>query len=121
MQPVTEPQSIQGIPAMKRKSFKFRRTPLSAAILLAFSAPLPALAQDAADEETRLPEVKVSSQKTDDDYAPGISTVGSKTETPIRDIPQTVNVIDRAVIDSQAATTMTETLRNVPGITISAG
>jgi catecholate siderophore receptor len=41
--------------------------------------------------------------------------------TPLRDTPQTVNVVPQQVIQDQKATTMEEALRNVPGITFSAG
>jgi catecholate siderophore receptor len=41
--------------------------------------------------------------------------------TPLRDTPQTVNVVPEAVIQEQRAVTMEDALRNVPGITFSAG
>ncbi len=40
---------------------------------------------------------------------------------PLRDIPQTITVIPRSVIEEQNATTLRDVLRNVPGITIQAG
>jgi outer membrane receptor for monomeric catechols len=40
---------------------------------------------------------------------------------PLRDIPQTITVIPREIIEQQGATTLTEVLRNVPGLTITAG
>ena len=40
---------------------------------------------------------------------------------PLRDLPQTVNVIPRAVIEEQGATTLRDVLRNVPGVTMTAG
>ena len=39
----------------------------------------------------------------------------------LRDIAQTIAVIPRAVMDEQGATTLSEALRNVPGITLQAG
>jgi catecholate siderophore receptor len=51
-----------------------------------------------------------------------ISTVSTpKLTEPLRDIPQTINVIPRAVMDEQGATTLREVLRNVVGITFQAG
>lgn len=79
---------------------------------------LPAFAS-AADAE--LPEVKVTGQAESKDFAPATSSIGGATPALIRDIPQTVTVINRAVLDSQGATSLTQALRNVPGITISAG
>ena len=51
--------------------------------------------------------------------APGVES--PKYVTPLRDIPQTIAVVPRAVIEAQGATTLSEALRNVPGITLQAG
>lgn len=40
---------------------------------------------------------------------------------PLRNIPQTINVIPKEVIEQQGATTLREVLTNVPGITMTAG
>ena len=40
---------------------------------------------------------------------------------PLRDIPQTITVIPASVIQQQGATSLTDVLRNVPGLTIAAG
>lgn len=40
---------------------------------------------------------------------------------PLRDVPQTVTVIPKQVIEQQGATTLRDVLRNVPGLTIAAG
>ncbi len=40
---------------------------------------------------------------------------------PLRNLPQTVSVVPRAMIEQQGATTLSEVLRNVPGLTIAAG
>ena len=40
---------------------------------------------------------------------------------PLRDVAQTIAMIPRAVIEEQGATTLSEALRNVPGITLQAG
>ena len=40
---------------------------------------------------------------------------------PLRDLPQTISVIPQSVIKEQGATTLSEVLRNVPGLTIAAG
>src|SRR5258706_3604192 len=99
----------------------FQLRPLALAIPLAFSAYASAQQTPEKTSDTQLPEVKVTGQRPSDDYAPGAATVGAKTPTPLRDIPQSVTVINRAVLDSQNATSLTQPLRNVPGITISAG
>jgi catecholate siderophore receptor len=53
--------------------------------------------------------------------APFIVPSSPKYTEPLRDIPQTITVIPRAVIQEQNATTLRDVLRNVPGITIQAG
>ena len=40
---------------------------------------------------------------------------------PLRNTPQTITVIPQALMEAQAATTLRDVLRNVPGITIQAG
>lgn len=44
-----------------------------------------------------------------------------KIVTPLRDTPQTVNVVPRQVIQDQQATTLRDVIRNVPGISFQAG
>jgi catecholate siderophore receptor len=44
-----------------------------------------------------------------------------KLTEPLRDIPQTITVISRAVMEEQGATTLRDVLRNVAGITFQAG
>lgn len=101
--------------------------PLAIAIVAAMASPVAltqyAFAQNAQaeQEEATLAPVKVKEKAIKNDYAPAVSTVGAKTPTAIRDIPQTVNVINRTVLEAQGATTLKDALRNVPGITISAG
>ncbi|MQA31019.1 MAG: TonB-dependent siderophore receptor [Luteitalea sp.] len=51
-----------------------------------------------------------------------VATVASpKYSAPLRDIPQTIEVIPRAAMETQGVTTLSEALRNVPGITLQAG
>lgn len=51
-----------------------------------------------------------------------VQTVSSPKYTePLRDIPQTITVIPREVIEQQGATTLRDVLQNVPGLTITAG
>lgn len=60
--------------------------------------------------------------------ATGIEVTGDLPETanprytsPLRDLPQTITIIPRAVIEQQGATTLRDVVRNVPGLTITAG
>ncbi|PWF46112.1 TonB-dependent receptor [Massilia glaciei] len=100
---------------------KHRLNPTATALLAAFAIPA-ALPQftSAQAVATTLPEVKVEAE-ANNDFAPAQSTVGAKAPLALRDIAGSVTVINRAVLESQAATSMVEALRNVPGITISTG
>jgi catecholate siderophore receptor len=53
--------------------------------------------------------------------APGTVVSSAKYTAPLRDIPQTIEVIPRAAMEAQGVTTLSEALRNVPGITLQAG
>ncbi|HEX4330014.1 MAG TPA: TonB-dependent receptor, partial [Burkholderiales bacterium] len=56
----------------------------------------------------------------DDSLKPEAATVVKGQPQALRDIPQSVTVINRALMDSQGATSLADALRNVPGITIGA-
>ncbi|MCE9550786.1 MAG: TonB-dependent siderophore receptor [Betaproteobacteria bacterium] len=72
---------------------------------------------DKSIDAAQLPEIKVNSQKMNDDFAAG-AFAGFRTPTPLRDIPQAITVINRAMLDSQSIASLSEALRNVPGITV---
>jgi catecholate siderophore receptor len=70
---------------------------------------------------TQLPEVVVKGAK-EPEYPYKPEAVSSpKYSEPLRDTPQTINVVPRAVIEDQGATTLRDVLRNVPGISFQAG
>jgi len=72
-----------------------------------------------ADAQT-LPTIGVQAQTVQPDFQTEHSSVGAKTPTALRDIPQTVTVINRDLLASQGATSFTDALRNAPGVTIGA-
>ncbi|QQC66539.1 TonB-dependent receptor [Paraburkholderia ginsengisoli] len=128
----------------------FNHTPLATALALAFAIPFatPAVAQTApqtasqpaadknpangsanaptnaptgtATESGTLPTIGVAAQAEQQDFQAERSTVGAKTPTALRDIPQTVTVINKSLLASQGATSFTDALRNAPGVTIGA-
>ncbi len=52
----------------------------------------------------------------------GVPQVSSPKYTePLRDIPQTITIIPKDIIEKQSATTLREVLSNVPGLTLTAG
>jgi iron complex outermembrane recepter protein len=52
----------------------------------------------------------------DTGYAPGNATTATRTDTPLRDIPQSIQVIPRQVIEDQRVNRVSEALRNVSGV-----
>jgi len=101
----------------------FKLKPIAALVASAFSMVPLAHADSPTDNPAVLPSVNVSAsadQQPDGsrDYQPTVSTVGGKTATAVTDIPQTVNVVDKALMQAQGATSLADALRNVPGITI---
>lgn len=49
-------------------------------------------------------------------YGAADSSVGTKTDTPLRDVPQSIQVVKRSVITDQQATTLTQALQNVSNV-----
>ena len=58
---------------------------------------------------------------TEQGYSPSSSTTATKSSAPLRDIPQTVNVVPGQLLRDQAARSMEDALRNVPGVAASHG
>jgi len=112
--------SLQGddvsLPANVR--FQSNRTLLLTAVSLAtLMGAVPAAAQDGAG--VQLPTIDVTGSETGGYQATQQSI--TRLPTPLLDTPQTVNVVPQQVIRDQRATSMEDALRNVPGITFSAG
>jgi iron complex outermembrane receptor protein len=51
-----------------------------------------------------------------DGYRVPDASVGTRTDTPLRDIPQSIQVVPQQVIEDQQATRLIEVLQNVPGV-----
>ena len=58
----------------------------------------------------------VTREIEDDDYDVDEATVGTRTETPIQNIPQSIQAVPQEVIEDQQVTNITDALRNVPGV-----
>jgi iron complex outermembrane receptor protein len=61
-------------------------------------------------------ELVVTGEEQDEGYRVPNASVGTRTDTPLRDIPQAINVVPRQVIQDTQARSITETLENVPGV-----
>jgi catecholate siderophore receptor len=117
---------------------QFERKPLAAAILMMFSAPV-ALAQSQSEtvsetkaratsetvahaasgvvaqaaSEATLPAVKVQDRK--DDFKTESTRGATRTETPLRDIPQFINEVPQALIRSQGRRPCSRLCATFPG------
>ncbi len=77
--------------------------------------PIPSPAPTATPESAlELEEILVTAQR--DRYRAPAATTGTGTETPILDIPLSIQVIPEAVIEDQQALDLLDVLRNAPGI-----
>ena len=91
---------------------RFAKRPVAAAILLVLAGVESALGQ------STLPEVKVTAPP--DGVKTDSTPTATRTDTPLRDIPQFINTVPQQVIRQEAVTSLSEALRNVPGITMTA-
>jgi iron complex outermembrane receptor protein len=71
-------------------------------------------ADEAINDETI--EVVVTGEQETGYYVPNTS-VGTRTDTPLRDIPQSIQVVPQQVLRDQNITRLDEVIRNVPGAT----
>ncbi len=119
-----------------------RRTPVALSLLGLFCAP-GALAQQAAAPAPAAPSAQVQPAPDASNAAPATGATVPRTLRPVqirataedndfganansvsrlpaelRDIPQSVTIINQAVMQSQGATSLASALRNVPGLTI---
>ncbi len=93
------------------------RRPISAAVIALFSTSQFALAQTQS-QPTALPEIRV--QGAQEGMRRESTGSATRTETPLRDIPQFINSIPEQVIRQKGATNLQDVLRTVPGISYAA-
>ncbi|MEY4515945.1 MAG: hypothetical protein RL180_291, partial [Pseudomonadota bacterium] len=88
------------------------------------TAPTTIMATDAVDSTTpqdALPAVHIKGKRDRAETSAKVSSAALHTPTALKDTPQTVNVVTEAIMKSQNATTLKDALRNVAGLTFSAG
>jgi len=87
---------------------------------LALALPVTATAQQQQTPQPELDAVVVSADEVEADYkAETVSS--SKLTQPLVNTPQTIVVVKKELFQQQAATTLSDTLRNTPGITMLMG
>jgi catecholate siderophore receptor len=109
----------------------FRKRPLTYAVHLAllglplaFTLPLPVNAAEpmapASTRDQTLPEVKVEAA-TPPTYGAKRSTAATKTDTALRDVPQSVSVVTQELIKDQSMQSMEDVVRYTPGVGMAQG
>ncbi|NJK28685.1 MAG: TonB-dependent siderophore receptor [Acaryochloris sp. SU_5_25] len=63
-------------------------------------------------------EITVTAEQEQEGYRVPDATTATKTDTPVRDVPQSTQVIPKEVLQDQQVTRLEEALRNVAGITV---
>jgi len=99
-----------------------RCAPVAAAVLIAVygsvAAMRPVQAQNAPSEEssstTTLPKVRVQAEAGG--YDAQVTTTTTKTNTALRDVPQSISVVTRELIQDQAMQSLTDVIRYAPGV-----
>ncbi len=92
------------------------------ALAIALVLPLPAFADDLAIEDSAGDDSQtIIVTGASDGYVASNSITATKTDTPLLDIPQTINVVTREQIEEQAHHSLGDVLRYVPGTTVGQG
>ncbi|MBK1668622.1 hypothetical protein CKO28_11335 [Rhodovibrio sodomensis] len=92
--------------------------------MLAALSGTPAVAQQDGGDSVKLPTLVIEGDQVGgvadpappEGYVPSEATAGSKTATPIEEIPQSVSVIGREEMDDRGAQKVDEALRYTPGV-----
>ncbi|MEM6611552.1 MAG: TonB-dependent siderophore receptor [Cyanobacteria bacterium P01_C01_bin.72] len=77
---------------------------------------VPASSATAEDADEEIGVIATRSIDDDDSYQLDEATVGTRTDTPLQDIPQSIQIIPQSVIEDQRITRVEEALENVAGV-----
>ncbi|MDF0605507.1 TonB-dependent siderophore receptor [Neisseriaceae bacterium TC5R-5] len=109
-----KPRDSQPLPIGQKKP------PLRLAISLLAAALCPSLAV-AANEATQLETIRVEGEQNARGSLQTESSSIGKTKQKLKDIPQSISVVPKQLLEDQATSNLKDALRNVPGITFAAG
>lgn len=71
-----------------------------------------------AQEEDEAIQVVVTGEQTEDDYYVSDATTATRTDTPIEEIPASIQVVPQQVLEDQAIVEYRDALENVGGVTL---
>ncbi len=84
---------------------------------VAIDADVSGITVTATPMEEEIIDIVVTGEQIDNDYFVPEATTGTRIETPIIEIPQSLQVIPQEVIEDQQATDLRDVLRNLSGVT----
>src|SRR5262245_5928870 len=97
-----------------------QKSRIAVAVSMALAAATQAHAQQTTEETKTMSRVAVSA--TEPEETPKVDRVSSpKITQDILDMPQTISVVSKEVLQQQGATTLSQALRNTPGVTFLLG
>ena len=80
------------------------------------------IASFAAHGQTTLPQVDVTAgEEHGAHYAPANTTTAAKINAPLRDIPQTVNIVTQEVMRDQGARSVQDVMKGIPSVGLATG
>lgn len=89
---------------------------VTASALAAALTPQPARSQAAPDQATQLPTVEVTASSVERTYAPAEATSATKTDTPLKDLPASVQVVPKEILQDRGVTRVSQMVENVSGV-----
>ncbi|NJK51657.1 MAG: TonB-dependent siderophore receptor [Leptolyngbyaceae cyanobacterium SU_3_3] len=72
--------------------------------------------QPTAEESDEEVEIVVTAEREQEGYRVPDTSVGTRTDTPLRDIPALIQIVPKQVLEEQQVSTLNEALRNTPGV-----
>jgi catecholate siderophore receptor len=93
-------------------------------VALIAGAPLCAYSAESTSSQkaTTLPRIRVQGEALDtNEYAAKRTSSATRTDTPLRDVPQSVSVVTSEAMADQSVQSMAEAVRYVPGVTMGQG
>ncbi|WP_050477730.1 TonB-dependent siderophore receptor [Herbaspirillum rhizosphaerae] len=106
------------MPSLRTRAVLVGLTALTPSLLFAQSTPAAAAAAPAASnpEAGQLPTVNVVSDSDTGANFNAAKPLVNKSSIPLSQTPQSISVVPRSVLDSQQAVTLSDALKNVPGV-----
>ena len=97
-----------------------RKPRIAMAVSFVLAASVQVAAQQAGEEPKVMSKISVAATQTDE-YATRETRSATKTDTPLRDVPQSVSVISRDLIQDQSMQSLADVARYIPGAGMAQG